>query len=299
MIGHGDYAFVINQVGHIRRDSTTTPAPPPRPPSPPSPPLASAAPAAAGLMINGPGAPPPRQRPSPSRWSRRLSAAHRQPAGTSGAPVTAAPVPPLATSIASADATWAAVVMGGPAAQENNFWQLFTRPAGSGTWRLSPPPARRRRRPGPGLAGRRWLCHRVRPSRVPAPSPLAATPDGGGTWSQSGVLNARPGHVPDALAAAPRDRPPARPDRQRPADLGAPAGTGWTTLAARHPSCTARQAGRACGLSGLTAAAFTPAGTPLLAGTCILRAARIRPGATWRLIGPALHPPWPASPSQS
>ena len=30
--------------------------------------------------------------------------------------------------------------MGGSAADHNNFWQLFVRPAGTGSWRLVTPP---------------------------------------------------------------------------------------------------------------------------------------------------------------
>ena len=68
-------------------------------------------------------------------------------AGCGSAPATpppatqaAPPAPSLNTSLDTSAGTWAAVVMGGSAAQYNAFWQLFIRPAGSTRWRLVTPP---------------------------------------------------------------------------------------------------------------------------------------------------------------
>jgi hypothetical protein len=64
-------------------------------------------------------------------------------AGCTGTPATSAPATqatPPAPSLDTAAGTWAAVVMGGTAAQYNNFWQLFIRPAGSSRWKLVTPP---------------------------------------------------------------------------------------------------------------------------------------------------------------
>jgi hypothetical protein len=57
------------------------------------------------------------------------SAAH----ASRGSAARAAPpaLPSLDTSMVTAAGTWAVAVMGGSAAQYNNFWQLFTRPARS------------------------------------------------------------------------------------------------------------------------------------------------------------------------
>ena len=65
--------------------------------------------------------------------------------GASGPAPEAPPggAPFLATSLATASGTWAVVVMGGSVATENNFWQLFVRPAGSSTWKLVTPPGTR------------------------------------------------------------------------------------------------------------------------------------------------------------
>ncbi len=61
------------------------------------------------------------------------------------APRPAAPsvpsVPPsLATSLVTAGGSWSAVVMGGPASQDNAFWQLFARPGASTAWKVATPP---------------------------------------------------------------------------------------------------------------------------------------------------------------
>ena len=58
--------------------------------------------------------------------------------GTSAPATNAAPPSPmLNTALDTTAGTWAAVVMGGSAAQYNAFWELFIRPAGAalaGSW---------------------------------------------------------------------------------------------------------------------------------------------------------------------
>jgi hypothetical protein len=69
-------------------------------------------------------------------------------AGThaAAAPSVAAASAPLATSMAtsssaaSGGAAWAILPMGGAAADENQFWELFTRQAGNDQWQLVTPP---------------------------------------------------------------------------------------------------------------------------------------------------------------
>jgi len=92
-----------------------------------------------------------------------------------GTPAGSVPPPSLATSLRTATGTWAAVAMGGSAASHSNFWQLFTRPAATTTWRLVTPPDMASNgglvlaAPGTGhvVAG-------FRPSQDLAYSPLAA-----------------------------------------------------------------------------------------------------------------------------
>jgi hypothetical protein len=199
--------------------------------------------------------------------------------------------PPLALSLADAGGTsWAVVEMGGRRAKEENFWQVFVRPAGAATWRLATPAGVA---DNGGLvvastgAGR--LLAGFRPSQDLTFSPLAATSDAGARWAPGGPVSPGLSDVPGALAAGPGDRLIALTDGGG-VELGSGGGTRWTRLAsARALAVTA--AGRACGLSGVTAAAFAPDGTPLLGGTCGKPdAAGIFAwrGGTWQAAGPAL-----------
>jgi hypothetical protein len=194
---------------------------------------------------------------------------------TSTAPPAAGPAAPaapaaplLATSVSTAAGTWAVAVMGGSAATHNNFWQLFTRPAGSSRWKLATPPGVA---DNGGLvmadAGDRSLITGFRPSQYLTYTPLAVTTSGGRAWSPAGPLDAALADVPDALAAAPGTGALLALLADGTARQSAPGYTAWTTLASRR-SLAATPPGRHCGLQNLTAAAFSPAGTALLAGTC-------------------------------
>jgi hypothetical protein len=217
----------------------------------------------------------------------------------SAAPAASGPAPQappggapfLATSLATASGTWAVVVMGGSVTTEDNFWQLFARPAGSSTWQLVTPPGT----PDNGglvlaESGARSLITGFRPSQYLTYTPLTLTRDGGRSWSSAGPLDAALADVPDALAAAPGSGTLLALTADGTAQLAAPGYTSWTTLATQR-SLAATPAGRRCGLQDLTAAAFAPPGTPLLAGTCG------RPGTagifagtggTWHPAGPAI-----------
>ena len=257
--------------------------------------------AGAGLIMSG------------KRWLAALAVAGLTASGAgcgsvaSPAPVRRPPPPPrplsLSTSVSTPDATWAVVLMGGSAARFNNFWQVVVRPAGSSAWRLATPPGVAS---NGGLvlaaAGQRALAG-FRPSQALAFSPLARTADDGSAWSP-GVLDAALADTPDALAAAP-DASSAGASRAGAAASGylallgngtiERAGLGaatWSRLTSLR-SLAAAPAGRRCALSGLTAVAFTPGGTPLAAGSCT------RPGGvgifaytpatrSWQAAGPAL-----------
>jgi hypothetical protein len=198
--------------------------------------------------------------------------------------------PSLATSLVTTTGTWAVAVMGGPAAEHNDFWQLFVRPAATGKWRLATPPGVASNgglvltSPGAGsvVAG-------FRPSQDLSYSPLATSHDNGTAWTP-GLLDAALADVPDALGAAPGGGHLLALLASGQAELSGPGGTGWTKLATRQ-TLAASPAGRTCGLGRLTAVAFSPSGVPLLAGGCT------HPGSigifghasgTWRLAGPTL-----------
>ena len=182
----------------------------------------------------------------------------------------AAPHPPkpvslsLATSLTSAGTVWVTIPMGAPSGP-NQFWQLFTLASPGGRWSLKTPG---------GVAtngalvlagpGQQTLTAGIRPSLDLGFSPVTLTRDGGGTWSS---LPPDPGFadVPDALAATAGGLLIALGLHQAVQDAGQQAA--WTTLTTGE-GLAATAAGRRCALTGLTAVTYTPAGSPLLAGTC-------------------------------
>ena len=219
-------------------------------------------------------------------------------AGCGGTPATpppatqaAPPAPSLNTSLDTTAGTWAAVVMGGSAAQENAFWQLFIRPAGSTRWRLVTPPGTADNgglvlADGSGPA----LVTGFRPSQDLTFTPLIQTSNGGQAWSSLDPLDAALASTPDALAVNPASGQLLALLAGGTVQAAAPGGTTWHTLASPQ-ALAATPAGQHCGLTALTAGAYTPAGITVLAGTCA------RPGtagiftagnATWQAAGPAL-----------
>jgi hypothetical protein len=129
-----------------------------------------------------------------------------------------------------------------------------------------------------------------RPSQDLYFSPLATTDDNGTAWTP-GLLDAALANVPDALAAAPDSGRLLALLASGEVQLSGPGGTGWTTLAT-HRTLATSAAGHACGLGRLTAAAFSPSGVPLLAGTCTHHPETAGifayTSGTWHLAGPTL-----------
>jgi len=199
--------------------------------------------------------------------------------------------PGLASSVAVADgASWAVVEMGGSAAQHDNFWELFVRPAGSTNWKLATPV---------GVAsnggivvtssGPDALLTGFRPSQDLTFSPLAATTDAGRDWSQGNVLDAGLADLPGALASGPGGRLLAITDAGD-IETGTPGGASWTRLTTTR-AVAAAAASRGCGITSLTAVAWTGAGQPMLAGDCRSRgtaAIFVLRGGAWQAAMPSL-----------
>lgn len=193
---------------------------------------------------------------------------HGTPAATTGISG-----PALATTVDSPDGTdWAIVDMGGSAAQYENFWELFVRPSGTTSWKLATPVGAAS---NGGLVatpvGTGTLLSGFRPSQDLTFSPLASSPDAGAQWSQNSVLDAGLADVPTALAGntgsgSSAGRVLALTD-EGDVEVGTSLGASWTRLTTL-PTLAATPAGRACGLTSLTAAAWTPAGAPLIGGDC-------------------------------
>jgi hypothetical protein len=204
------------------------------------------------------------------------------------------PAVPLDTSLTTIAGTWATVVMGGSAAQYNNFWQLFVRPSGSTQWKLVTPPGTSDNG-GLVIAGGTSgeLITAFRPSNLLTYTPLVQTSDLGHSWSALNPLDAALASTPDSLATQPGTGKLLALLAAGRAEQGTPGGTGWTTLATAR-ALAGTQAGKSCGLRALTAVAYTSTGAPLLAGTCT------QPGAVgifapadhgWQNAGPALPGP--------
>ena len=185
-------------------------------------------------------------------------------AAPSAAPVT----PSQATSAGFPGGTFAVLVMGGSAAEHNNFWQVFVRPAGKqAAWRLATPLGVAS---NGGIAvaatGGPSLEAALLPSQSLHFSPLARSTDNGANWVQDGLLDEPLAVSPSALAASPAGGLIAL-TKTGTVEVSARPGGSWTRLASED-SVAGSAAARSCGLTGLTSAGYSSSGTVLLAGGC-------------------------------
>ena len=198
-------------------------------------------------------------------------------ASRSAAAAPSAPAPlALQTSMQGAGVTWATVPMGA-ASGTDQFWQLFVLPSGESPWFLRTPPNIATNgaivlaapdAAGPGGSGKtagaagKTLVAGVRPSLDLGFSPITSTSDQGRTWTtsppQSGLAN-----VPDALAAAPGAGRLIALGRDGTVTVTGTVGGSWEPLTTER-ALAAAPAARVCDLTGLTAVAYTPAGSPLV-----------------------------------
>jgi len=174
--------------------------------------------------------------------------------------------------------------MGATTSPLSSFWELFVRPDGSSAWRLATPT---------GVASNGGLVMTqsdagtlvtgFRPSQDLTFSPLATSADAGAEWSADAPLNPGLAAVPNALAGNSAGGLLAL-TRTGAVESAASVGAHWTSLTSLRVLAAAA-AGRACGLTALTAVAWTPAGAPLVAGDCS------KPGVTgiFTLSGRAWH----------
>ena len=196
---------------------------------------------------------------------------------------------PLASSLVTAQGTWAIADIAGSASGSENFWQVFVRPAGSSKWSLVTPP---------GVADSGGLVAAgtptalvigFRPSQELTFSPLATTASTGRDWSP-GILGGALADVPDALGIGPSGQGLALLANGS-IDTSADAiGGTWaklTTVAAIAASAP----GRRCRLTGVEAMSFVPNGVKFVAGTCARRGVAgvfADTNGTWQADGPAL-----------
>jgi hypothetical protein len=210
------------------------------------------------------------------------------PGSAASRPVAVLPMP---TSVTSPDGTsWAAVEMGGSAAQHNNFWELFVRPTGGTKWKLVTPPGVAS---NGGLAaastGARSVAAAFLPSQDLIFSPVSTTTDGGAQWATSAPVSPGLAATPDALAAGTNGKLLAL-TAAGDVDASTSLGANWTRLVT-ETTLAASPAGRGCGLTALTATGWTTAGAALLAGTCSKPSRAgifTQSGNGWQDVGPTL-----------
>ncbi|HEY2239417.1 MAG TPA: hypothetical protein VGI21_11535 [Streptosporangiaceae bacterium] len=211
------------------------------------------------------------------------SAAAKAPAHQAAEASSPAPVS-MVTSTATSGATWVTLPMGA-AAGPNQFWELFSRPAGSTRWALHTPPDVATNGALVLAAHGATLTAGIRPSIDPTFSPITATADAGKSWTTSAPQTGLAGH-PDALAAA-ADGHLIADGQDNTVSVLAPHGVTWSTLTSKN----ALAAGTSCGLTAVTAVGYTPTGTPLVAGTCSdpgTVGIYARTGSGWRADAPTL-----------
>jgi hypothetical protein len=197
----------------------------------------------------------------------------------------------LNTSLATQAGTWAVIVMGGSAAQHNNFWQLFTRPAGSTAWKLVTPPGTA---DNGGLVlaadGTQSLITAFRPSQDLTYTPLIETGNGGRAWSSLSPLDAALASTPSSLAVQPSSAQLAALTTGGTAEMAAAGYTTWKILTSTRELARA-PAGQRCRPSALTAILFTATATPVLGAACAQPGTAgifAGPGGTWQAAGPSV-----------
>ena len=198
---------------------------------------------------------------------------------------------PLSTSLVTAQGTWAIAVMGGPAASDNNFWQLFVRPAGASRWSLVTPPGVADNGGLVAAGGGTSLAVGFRPSQNLAFSPLATSTDAGQNWTP-GLLDAGLASTPGAIAVAPSGRILAllqdgTIEAAPTASAGGTAAGQWTPLTTLN-ALAASAPGRSCGLMGVQAVSFGPGSNPMVAGSCArpgVAGVFTDAGGTWQSAG--------------
>jgi hypothetical protein len=203
----------------------------------------------------------------------------------------------LNTSLVTPQGTWAVAVMGGSAAAENNFWQLFVRPAGASRWSLVTPPGVADNGGLVAAGGAASLLVGFRPSQGLAFSPLAASTDAGRVWTP-GLLDAALADVPDGISVAPSGQVIAllSDGSIQTAGTAAAATAGqWSQLTTLH-ALAATAPGQTCGLLGLNAVSFGPnKKNPVTAGSCVrpgVAGVFTDSGGTWLAAGPAVPAGW-------
>jgi hypothetical protein len=166
------------------------------------------------------------------------------------------------------------------------FWEVFVRPGNSASWKLATPPGVADNGGlvvAAGAAGS--LTVAVRPSQDLLFSPLAATANGGATWSAGPPLDAAVAASPGAFAAYGAKLAALLTDGA--VEASADAGATWSVIA-KPGAIAASAAGKGCGGAvRVTSVSLVPATISVTSGTVTVTSTDVLAGGTCGSSGAA------------
>jgi hypothetical protein len=222
-----------------------------------------------------------------------------------GAAVAPPLVAPLNSSLVAGGRPFLVVAMGHLGQPDNTFYQVVTRTS-KGTWSVVTPPGVADNGGLVAASAGRSAVIGFLASQLLGFSPLAASTDGGASWPAVGTLSEPLADLPGALAGSPSGSLLALVAGVAggPASVEVSAGgmSSWHQLATLGSLQAAAGAGAGgCGVVGLTAVSFAPAGSPLVGVSC-RHPGRVgilsQSGAGWSSTGPVLTGDLAAATSQ-
>ena len=296
MIDHSDVVYIIDPTGHTREVLNSDPGP------------ATGATGSAFAQTLARAA-EERLALGVSRLSRRRSAAWAVAAsmtaaclascssavstsGGSGGSTSGSGPAPLATSVNTADGTWATVAMGHLDDPANTFWQLLHRAAGAGLWTDQIQATAVATNGGLVMAPSQGgsLVVGVLPFDFLTFSPLVATANGGRSWS-NGLLPGGLVTAPNALAANANGHGLAITGKDQSASsqmvLTSASLANWQPVASVSALASSAD-GEQCAIAGLSAVAFDGP-DPVVGARCShpgVIGLFEKKGSGWALIGP-------------
>jgi hypothetical protein len=203
-------------------------------------------------------------------------------APASSATATGAAAVSMATSVATSTDTWAVL----PMSADPAFWEVLVRTGNSASWKLVTPPGVA---DNGGLVvaadGAGSLSVAVRPSQDLVFSPLAATANGGTSWSAGPPLEATVAASPDAFAANGAKLVALLTDGA--VETSADAGATWSVIA-KPGAIAASAAGQGCGGTvRVTSVSFGAAAIAVTSGKLAVTSTNVLAGATCGTTGGA------------
>jgi hypothetical protein len=196
---------------------------------------------------------------------------------------------PLESGVSSSSGSWVVLPMGMLSQQLNTFWQLLHVAPGSSRWSVVTPPGVADNGGLVAAASQSSILVGFLPNALLRFSPLAQSSDDGSTWSPV-FLPGGLAVVPDALAY--EEGNPGGALAVVGSRLVFETGTGlgaWSPIAS---SVQLRRASPRCGVSGVSAVAYSGSGEPMVAANCSgggMVGLFTRRAGSWHASGSELH----------